>query len=190
MPTGSQNWGEVSPRAAAMGKDWWTTILGWAAQRDNQGNLTATAATVQEAASALRQESPGIYTSYDPIGIAGLFSRARQMENSAIDMRTVTGGEAIGPGQVTLAPWAAAEEARAALPAWQAWTQVEYVNEAGDTVTEHFTVGLSQQLPSTTRGLQRILEAVLEDRLTAPEGVGTPRRGSLVSIGRVQLLAV
>jgi len=169
---------------------WWSFVSYAASAVDAAGKFLYTLTDASSAASDIAKTIGGAYAAYNPIGISQLFSAARTIARAGANLGAADAEAQIDDTMVAPAPWARPLADQLAMPAWQARTQVQYINEAGVQVTEYFTVGIEQTLPSSVGDLQSQIEGSLDTMLTAAPNEGTPRRGQLVAVNSITLLSV
>lgn len=169
---------------------WWTFALQAATTRDAEGNYAYGVQTFQAAASIIRSDVGGDYANYDAPGLSQLFSIARGIGNSQAALAAAAPDTPLADIPIAEAPWSRPASEQAALPSWQARTEVSYVDEAGVQQTGVFTVTIPQVLPSTVGSLQAQMALRISDMLATPPGTGTPRSGTLASIGPITVLQV
>jgi hypothetical protein len=180
----------LPPRAAALYNVWWSFVSYAASAVDAAGKFLYTLTDASSAASDIAKTIGGAYAAYNPIGISQLFSAARTIARAGAALGSADASAQIDEKMVAPAPWARPLADQLAMPSWQARTQVQYINEAGVQVTEYFTVGIEQTLPSSVGDLQSQIEGSLDTMLTAAPNEGTPRRGQLVAVNSITLLSV
>lgn len=181
---------DLPPRAAALYSVWWSFVSFAAHAVSATGDFLYTLTDASSAAAAIAKSVGGDYANYNPIGISQLFSVARAMAKTESAIGNASPNAAIDETMVAEAPWSRPIVDQLTMPEWQARTQVTYINEAGQQVSEWFTVGISLVLPSTVGDLQSQLASSLDAMLTAPPKPKSPRRGTFVSLDAVQLLSV
>lgn len=181
---------DLPPRAAALYSTWWSFVSYAANAVDATGAYSYTLTDVSSAASELSKSVGGDYANYNPIGISQLFSVARGIAKAGAALGAADPNAQIDESMVAEAPWSRPLADQLAMPSWQARSQVTYVNEAGQQVSEWFTVGIDLVLPSTVGDLQSQVASSLDGMLTAGPTEGTPRRGQLVSVDSITLLSV
>lgn len=157
---------------------------------DAAGKFLYTLTDASSAASDIAKTIGGVYASYNPIGLSQLFSAARTIAKAGASLGEADASAQIDDTMVAEAPWARSLADQLAMPSWQARTEVQYINEAGQQVTEWFTIGIEQTLPSSVGDLQSQISASLDTMLTAAPNEGTPRRGQLVAVNSITLLSV
>lgn len=181
---------DLPPKAAALYGVWWQFVRYAASAVDAAGKFLYTLTDVSSAASDIAKTIGGDYSSYNPIGISQLFSRARDIAKASASLASAQASDQIDASMVAEAPWSRSLPDQLTMPSWQAQTSATYINEAGQTVTEWFTVGIEQVLPSTVGDLQTQIAASLDSMLTAAPREGSPRRGQLVGVNSISLLAI
>jgi hypothetical protein len=180
----------LPPRAAALYNVWWSFVSFAASAVDALGNFKYTLTDASSAAADIAKTVAGAYAGYNPIGLSQLFSAARNIAKAGAALGAADAEAQIDESMVAEAPWARPLADQLAMPSWQARTEVQYINEAGVQVTEYFTVGIEQTLPSSVGDLQSQIEGSLDTMLTAAPNEGTPRRGQLVAVNSITLLSV
>ena len=181
---------DLPPRAAALYSTWWSFVSYAANAVSPTGEYAYTLTDVSSAASSIAKSVGGDYANYNPIGISQLFSVARGIAKAGAALGSANPNDQIDQSMVAEAPWSRSIVDQLAMPSWQARSQVTYVNEAGQQVSEYFTVGIDLVLPSTVGDLQSQISSSLDSMLTAGPTEGTPRRGQLVSVDSITLLSV
>jgi hypothetical protein len=181
---------DLPPRAQALYSTWWSFVSYAAHAVDAAGAFLYNLIDVSSAASSIAKSVGGDYANYNPIGISQLFSVARGIAKTEAAIRNADPNASIDESMVVEAPWSRPLIDQLAMPSWQARSQVTYINEAGQQVTEWFTVGIDLVLPSTVGDLQNQLASSLDSMLTAPPKPKSPRRGQLISVDAIQLLSV
>lgn len=180
----------LPPRAAALYNVWWSFVSYAASAVDTVGKFLYTLTDASSAASDIAKTKGGDWAGYNPIGLSQLFSVARNIAKAGAALGAADASAQIDDTMVAEAPWSRPLADQLAFPQWQARTEVQYINEAGVQVTEWFTVGIDQTLPSTVGDLQSQIEGSLDTMLTAAPTEGTPRRGQLVAVNSITLLSV
>lgn len=182
---------ELPPAAAAMYSTWWGFALQAATTLAPDGKYAYSVADASAAASAISRDVGGAYAQWSPIGMSQLFSAARQIGHSQAALNAASPADPLNADTMAAeAPWSRSAADQAAMPVWQARTEVTYTDEGGVEQTGIFTVQIPQVLPSTVGSLRAQLELRITDMLTSPPGTGTPRSGTLTSVGSVTLLQV
>lgn len=181
---------DLPPRAQALYSTWWSFVSYAAHAVSAAGDFLYTLTDVSSAASAIAKSVGGDYANYNPIGISQLFSVARGIAKAGTSLTAADDAAQIDASMVAEAPWSRPIVDQLASPSWQARSQVTYINEAGQQVTEYFTVGIPLVLPSTVGDLRNQVQSSLDGMLTASSDQGTPRRGQLVSVDGITLLSV
>lgn len=182
---------ELPPAAAAMYSTWWGFALQAATTRNPDGSFAFTPPDASAAASAISRDVGGAYAKWSPIGLSQLFSVARSIGNAENALNQAGPGDRLDPEAMTSeAPWSRPPGEQLGMNVWQARTEVTYTDEAGVEQTGIFTVQIPQVLPSTVGSLRAQMELRITDMLATPPGTGTPRSGSLGSIGAITLLQV
>jgi len=181
---------DLPPRAAGLYSTWWSFVSYAANAVSAAGDFLYNLIDVSSAASSISKSVGGDYANYNPIGISQLFSVARNIAKAGAALGSANPNAQIDQSMVAEAPWSRPLVDQLAMPSWQARSQVTYVNEAGQRVSEYFTVGIDLVLPSTVGDLQSQISSSLDGMLTAGPTEGTPRRGQLVSVDSITLLSV
>lgn len=181
---------DLPPRAAQLYSTWWSFVSYAASAVNESGDFLYTLTDASSAASEISKTVGGSYANYNPIGISQLFSVARTIAKAGAALGAAGEDTAIDDSMVAPAPWSRSLPDQLAMPSWQARTQVQYINEAGQQVTEYFTIGIDQVLPSSVGDLRNQIAGSLDSMLTAAPTQGTPRRGQLVAVNSITLLSV
>lgn len=181
---------DLPPRAQALYSTWWSFVSYAANAVDATGAFSYTLTDVSSAASEISKSVGGDYANYNPVGISQLFSVARNIAKAGAALAAADASSQIDQSMVAEAPWSRSLADQLAMPSWQARSQVTYINEAGQQVSEWFTVGIDLVLPSTVGDLQSQIASSLDGMLTAAPNEGTPRRGQLLSVDSLTLMSV
>jgi hypothetical protein len=182
---------DLPERAKAMYKNWWS-FVSYAASAvskvTQQFLYTLTDATA--AASDIAKSIGGVFARWDPIGLSQLFAAARRL--AGIGQVIGDAGDEVVTSTLNIpeAPWSRSQAEQSASPSWQARTSATYINEIGEQVSEYFTLGIDQVLPPTVGELKAQVNTAVDQMLTGQAENGTPRRGQLVSVDSVALMAV
>lgn len=176
--------------AAGMYSTWWSFALHAATARTDTGAYAFQVTDASAAASAISRDVGGQYASWSPIGLSQLFSLARQLGNSQAALAGADNASPITDAMIAEAPWSRPPGEQDAAPAWAARVEVSYTDESGVPQSGTFTVSIPQVLPSTVGSLRAQIELRITDMLTSPPGTGTPRSGTLASVGGITLLRV
>lgn len=179
----------LSDRAAAMYKDWYPWVAQAAHATLTTGKPQYQVTDVSSAASEAHRNFPASFPVYDPIGVSGLYGqvnrnfaaayRLSQAPDTALLTGNLIGDDLFGRP--------AAEQA--AAPMLRAVVTATYVDQFGQVQQDTFTQFYKGRLPPTVGSLRAHVELDVQDMLSTPPPVGTPRQGQLVSIDLIQLTA-
>lgn len=181
---------DLPPQAQAMYSTWWQTVTAFAGiTNPDTGNFYG-ASDFSAVASQLRQQYPGTYPAYNPIGVSQLFGIANTIARSGVALQAADPNSPIGDNMVALPPFSRSQAEMAAMPVWQIRADVTYIDPEGTEQTGTFTVLKEQVMSSSAASLQQYVDLSVQDMLASPPGTGTPRSGTLVSAVPIQILAV
>lgn len=182
---------DLPERAKSMYKTWWS-FVSYAASAVAKGTTTFlyTITDATAAAADIAKSIGGVFASWDPIGLSQLFSTARRIASIGQTIENSSDEAITSLLNIPEAPWSRSSSDQNATPSWQARTSVTYVNEIGEEVSEYFTIGIDQALPPTVGDLKSQVSTSIDQMLTGQAENGTPRRGQLVSVDSLTLMAV
>lgn len=179
----------LSDRAAAMYKDWYPWVADAVKDTLTSGKPKYSVAELSAAASEEAQRRQLGKGGYDPIGVSGLYGavnrnfqaayRLSQAPDTALLTGNLIGDDLFGRP-------AAEQEAS---PMLRAVVTATYVDQFGQIQQDTFTQFYKGRLPPTVGSLRAHVELDVQDMLSTPPPVGTPRQGQLVSIDLIQLTA-
>lgn len=181
---------DLPPAAAALYKTWWSFANYAAAQRTATGQYAFSVTDMSAAASEINRTVYGGQGGYNPIGLSQLYSIARRITNSSAALGAAPDSSPITGAMVAEAPWSRSAAEQGTLPMWQVRAEITYLDPAGGQQTGIATVTVPQVLPSSVGSLKAQLDLRIADQLASPPGTGTPRAGTLLSVGSITLLAV
>lgn len=173
-----------------MYKTWWSFVSYAASATGPIGQFLYTLTDATAAAADIAKSIGGIFASWDPIGLSQLFSTARRIAGIGQTIGSAGDETITSTLNIPEAPWSRSTVDQLAAPSWQARTSITYVNEIGEQVSEYFTVGVDQVLPPTVGDLKSQVSSSIDQMLTGQAENGTPRRGQLVSVDSITLMAV
>lgn len=182
---------DLPDRARAMYKTWWS-FVSYAASAVNSATqaFLFTLTDAASAASDIAKSLGGDWANWDPIGLSQLFSAARRIAGIGQTIDKAPDETVTTTLDIPEAPWSRSPMDQLASPQWQARTSITYINEIGDQVSEYFTVGIPTVLPATVGDLKSQVASSIDGMLTSNSGEGSPRRGQLVSVDSITLMAV
>lgn len=181
---------DLPDRAKAMYKTWWSFVSYAASATGPIGQFLYTLTDAASAASDIAKSIGGAFAKWDPIGLGQLFSAARRIAGIGQTIAQAPDETVTTTLAIPEAPWSRATVDQLAAPSWSARTLVTYTNEIGDTVTEYFQPGIDGVLPATVGDLKAQVAASIDQMLSNPTGQGSPRRGQLISVDSITLMAV
>ena len=181
---------DLPDRAKAMYKTWWSFVSYAASATGPIGQFLYTLTDAAAAASDIAKSIGGAFAKWDPIGLGQLFSAARRIAGIGQTIATAPDETVTSTLNIPEAPWSRSTVDQLAAPSWQARTSVTYINEIGEQVSEYFTIGVDQALPPTVGDLKSQVSSSIDSMLTGIAEQGTPRRGQLLSVDSITLMAV
>lgn len=173
-----------------MYKTWWSFVSYAASATGPIGQFLYTLTDATSAAADIAKSIGGVFAKWDPIGLGQLFAAARRIAGIGQTISTAPDETLTSTLTVPEAPWSRTQEQQLADPQWQARTQVTYINEVGDQVQEYFTPIVSTALPPTVGDLKAQVSSSIDSMLQGTSEQGTPRRGQLISVDSITLMAV
>lgn len=181
---------DLPDRAKAMYKTWWSFVSYAASATGPIGQFLYTLTDAASAASDIAKNIGGAFAAWDPIGLSQLFSAARRIAGIGQTIANAPDETVTSTLAIPEAPWSRSALDQLAAPSWQARTSVTYINEIGDQVSEYFTIGVDQVLPPTVGDFKSQVSTSIDQMLTGIAEQGTPRRGQLLSVDSITLMAV
>jgi hypothetical protein len=173
-----------------MYKTWWSFVSYAASATGPVGQFLYTLTDAASAASDIAKNIGGIFAKWDPIGLGQLFSAARRIAGIGQTIDQAPDETVTTTLNIPEAPWSRPLVDQNAAPSWDARTLVTYVNEIGDTVQEYFQPSIEGVLPATVGDLKSQVASQVDSMLMGQTENGTPRRGQLLSIDSITLMAV
>lgn len=175
--------------AAAMYSTWWS-FAEYAANATNEdGSYAYTVTDASSAASQINRDVYGGQGGYNPIGLSQLFSVARRISNTSVNISAAADDAPIDQSMVAQAPWARPATDQAVSPQWWARGQMTYTTADGIQEQGTFMIAISQVLPYSVGALRQYVGIMAQSQLADTSPTGTPRQGELNSIDSIQLLS-
>ena len=169
--------------------DWWKFTSYAAAHRDASGAYAYTSTDFISAVSEIARAESRSLGFTDFTGLSQLFGIARTIERSGDRLTGAADSASLTADMIAQPPWARSAGVQSAAPEWQLRAEITYRTPDGLVITDwgtgvfklalHATVG--QMRAEAEFQFQRMLARRTEQRHTG---------GELLSIGRMQLLAV
>ena len=180
----------LSDRAAAMYKTWYPWVMDAVRATYTTGRPSYQVTDVSSAISAYSRTQTGPYASYDPIGVSGLYGAANAIGKASYALSQAADTDVITSQMVAQDLFGRSAAEQAANPIYRAVVEATYIDESGARITGTFTQFYHQRLPPTVGSLRQHVTLDVSDQLATPPPTGTPRSGTLVSVGRITLTAV
>lgn len=181
---------DLPDRAKAMYKTWWSFVSYAASAVDPNGQFKYLLTDATAAAADIAKSIGGIFAKWDPIGLGQLFSAARRIAGIGQTINNASDETVTSTLNIPEAPWSRSSADQLASPSWQARSQVTYINEIGEQVQEWFTPVVDDVLPPTVGDLKAQVSSSIDAMLTGRSERDTPRKGQLLSVDSITLMAV